>query len=233
MNRSYSDPEIRVRNTEIVGRLAAAPAAERRALADELVLNNLTIARSIARRYARRSNFGSDVEQVAYLALVLAARGYDPTRGTDFLAYAVPSITGAVKHYFRDSAWMIRPPRPVQTAHVRDEGQREQHTVSGISVETCFRPRSLDAPATGDLIPVGALIRDDDDRTWECADARLLLLPHLRELSPRARQILRLRFVEDRTQDEIAATLGISQFHVSRLLNRCLGDLRDRLKGVA
>jgi RNA polymerase sigma-B factor len=226
------DAERRLRNRDLVARLAVAGPDERVALVEELALENMPVARSVARRYAGRSGFGPDLEQAAYLALVRAARAFDATRGDDFLAYAVPCMTGAVKRYFRDSAWVVRPPRPVQERHVREQGLVE-HVADGTEVESCFRPWSLDVTAAGATDPLGATLVDDEDRTWERTEARLLLGPLLRALDPRARQILHRRFVEDRTQQEIADELGVSQYHVSRLLSRSLRQLRESLTEAA
>lgn len=219
---------LRRRNAEIVERLATADEVERGGLVQELAVTNLGVARSIARRYARGSGFVPDIEQVACVALVRAAHDFDATRGHDFLAYAIPCMTGAVKRYFRDLAWSVRPPRDVQMAHTTIEDHAD-HVIDGVLIESCFRPRSLDAPGIGGAPPIGATIADVDDRTWDCADARLLLWPALRTLSPRAQWILHRRFVEGRTQQEIADELGVRQFHISRLLGRYLRELRERL----
>ena len=104
-----TDQGLRDRNAALVAQLAAAAPEERDALVERLTVANMAVARSVARRYARRTDFGPDLEQVAYLALVRAARDYEPERGYEFLAYAIACITGAVKRYFRDSAWMVRP----------------------------------------------------------------------------------------------------------------------------
>jgi RNA polymerase sigma-B factor len=220
------------RNAELVERLADATGHDREAVVEELVLANLEVARAIARRYGGRSDFLGDLEQVACLALVRAAQDFDAHRGHEFLAYAVTCMTGAMKHFFRDSAWVIRPPRPVQKRHADGRGGGE-HVADGVQVETCFRPWSLDAPTPGDAAPLGEMLADGLDRTWEESEARLMLWPHLRALPPRARHLLRRRFVDDCTQQEIADELGVSQMHVSRLLNRYVGELRDRMTAAA
>jgi RNA polymerase sigma-B factor len=195
------------------------------------VLANLDIARTIARRYTGRSGFGADLEQVAALALVRAAHDFDPTRGHAFLAYAIPCVTGAVKHYFRDSAWVVRPPRDVQERHVAQKGVAD-HVADGVQVESCFRPWSLDASMPGEESPLGARL-EDEDRPWDRVEARLCFWPQLRSLPARARRIIYLRFFEDRTQQQIADELGITQFHVSRLLSRHLAELREKLAEAA
>jgi RNA polymerase sigma-B factor len=222
------DLDRRARTAELVDRLANADPAERDVLVEELAVNNMPIARAIARRYAGRSQFGPDLEQVAYLALVRAAQDYDVTRGHDFLAYAVPCMTGAVKRFFRDSAWVVRPPRRVQEWHQRNRESGE-HVADGVHLRTCLRPRSLDVPNPGSAVPVGVTLVDESDRTWEQTEVRLMLAPHLRAMPPQARRVLHRRFVEDRTQQEIADELGVSQYQVSRLLTRYLGELRERL----
>ena len=234
MARTFSPENAarQARNAALVRRLAGAEGPERAALVEELALANMQVARSVARRYGGRSDFRDDLEQVAYLALVRAAQDFDAERGHEFLAYAVTCITGAVKHFFRDSAWVVRPPRPVQKSHSDARGLVE-HVADGVQVETCFRPWSLDAPTPGDGEPLGELLTDGSDRTWEQTEARLLLWPHLRALPPRAQHILHQRFVEERTQHEIAEELGVSQMHVSRLLSRYVGELRVRMTEAA
>jgi len=227
----WRDEELRQRNARLVARLAAVSDGEREALIEQLTLVNLPVAGAIARRYAGRSNAGPDLEQVACVALVRAARDFDPGRG-EFLAYAIPCMTGAVKRYFRDSAWTIRPPRRVQADHA-DACGRADHVEDGVHVESCFHPISLDAPRPGQASPIGEGLALDDDRTWERAETRLLLWPELRALPERAQRVLHLRFVEDRTQQEIADELGMTQYHVSRLLRRHLSELRERMVGAA
>lgn len=222
------DPRRQVRNRLLAERLAVSGPVERAHVVQELALENMPVARSIAWRSAGRSRFGSDLEQVAYLALVRAAQDFDVAKGHDFLAYAVPCMRGAVKRYFRDSAWVVRPPRLVQQRHVELQGLFE-HVDDGVEVESCFRPRSLDAPVPGDTVSLESNLADRDDRTWERTETRLLLGPHVSALPARTQQILHRRFVDDRTQQEIADEFGLSQYHVSRLLSVTLLNLRQRM----
>lgn len=129
------------------------------------------------------------------------------------------------------SAWIVRPPRDIQQRHIVD-GSLTKHIADGVEVESCFLPWSLDAPTPGDGVPLGATL-SDRDRSWEHADDRLLCWQHLRSLPPRAQRIIDLRFFEDRTQQEIADELGATQFHVSRLLSRHLGELREKMTEAA
>jgi RNA polymerase sigma-B factor len=231
-NAGSTRDQRRTHTRELVSELATADPECRDGIVEKLTLTNLDVARAIARRYTGRSGLGPDLEQVAFLALVKAARDFDATRGHAFLAYAVPCIVGAVKHYYRDSAWAVKPPRGVQKEHGAWQGL-SQHVAHGVEIQTCFRPWSLDVPRPGDVAPLGAELADPDDTTWERADNRLMLWQHVRELPPIARTILHHRFVEDRTQQEIADALGFSQYHVSRLLSRYLRDLRDRMVEAA
>ena len=227
-----ADQALRDRTATIVAELARSAPADRGEIVERLVVANMAVARSVARRYTRRTDLGADLEQVAYLALVRAAQDYDPARGYEFLAYAIPCVTGAVKRYFRDSIWVVRPPRRVQVQH-QAHLHWDEHVADGVAVETCFRPRSLDISQAGDSVPLGSTLVDPSDRTWETTEARLLLAPHLDALPERARRVLHLRFVEDRTQQEIADELGVSQMHVSRLLRRYVGELRARMTDAA
>jgi RNA polymerase sigma-B factor len=227
-----STPERRAHNAALAAQLQQASTGDLNGILEALVLANLDVARSIARRYTGRSGFGADLEQVAALALVRAAHDFDPARGHEFLAYAIPCVTGAVKHYFRDSAWVVRPPRDVQQRHVAKKSVTD-HVADGLHVESCFRPWSLDAPSPGDETPLGATLEDQEDRPWEKVDDRLWLWPQLSSLPPRAQRIIYLRFFEDRTQQQIADELGMTQFHVSRLLSRHLAELREKMAEAA
>src|SRR5262249_346483 len=102
------------RTDGVLAQLSEAEAGEHDDLIHELVAVTLAVAEAIAARYRRRGIPDEDLEQVAYLALVRVARSYDPERGHDFMSYAVPSIRGEVRRYFRDQGWMVRPPRRIQ-----------------------------------------------------------------------------------------------------------------------
>ncbi|WP_237111495.1 sigma-70 family RNA polymerase sigma factor [Nocardioides sp. WS12] len=225
---------------------------QRQELRHEAILLNLEVARSIAARYAGRGIPTDDLEQVACAALVRAAADFDPKLSNEFIAYAVPTIRGEVKKHFRDCGWTIRPPRRVQelqasVAHARallqqslgreptleevadDIGADLDQVIEAAAADGCFTPTSLDRPVTqlsdltiGDLLPASS-------SGFDAAEARVLLGPAIRHLPPRDRRILRLRFFEGRTQQEIGDELGVTQMQVSRLLTRILRDLRRAL----
>jgi len=239
------------RTAEVLDRLSRAGPTERDRLIGELVAVNMPVAESIAARYRRRGIPDEDLEQVAYLALVRVARSYDPDRGHDFLSYAVPSIRGEVRRYFRDQGWMVRPPRRIQEmqgrlAAVESElGTRlgrppsppelaEELSESVADVEEamaangCFIPTSLDQVTASEKVTIADRIGSEDDEL-EAAEARLALAPVVRGLSPRERRILELRFFRQCTQEEIGEQIGVTQMQVSRLLSSLLGRLRREL----
>ncbi len=222
-----------------------APREQRERAINEVVIANMTVARSVASRYRGRGIPIEDLEQVAYLALVRAASRFDPEKADDFLTYAVPTIRGELKRHFRDHGWMVRPPRRIQEiqaavsaefaqADDRDVTSEELAARLGVTpvdirealqVRSCFHPAPLDTGA--DLTsPARWLAADDHDQ--DAAEARVLLVSLVKDLAPRDRLILYLRFYEGRTQSEIGEELGVTQMQVSRLLVRILRDLRNR-----
>jgi RNA polymerase sigma-B factor len=242
------------RTTELLNRLSeTTDEQERRCLVDELVVVNLGVAHSIAIRYRNRGISVDDLEQVARLGLVKAAQAFDPSRQNDFLAYAVPTIRGEVRKHFRDHGWTVRPPRRIQELQSRIMAAAAELTQSlgrsprpseiarhldaeveevheALSADGCFSPSSLDrrvsedenSASLGDLLP-------DEDNDQEAAEARLMLAPVVRRLGERDQLILHLRFFKGWTQEEIAQEIGVTQMHVSRLLNRILLELRSEL----
>lgn len=230
---------------------ATDDAEERRRLLDEVIVLNMAMADSVVARYTRRGVATEDLRQVAYTALTRAAHRYDPAHGTEFAAFAVPSMRGEVRKYFRDHAWMVRPTRRIQEIQPQinqatDELWRElgrsprpseiaerigepvDVVVEALSTQGCFSPLSLDKPVLSDEAgaPLGELL-GDDDATQEEVEARVILQPVIRRLSNRDRRILQLRFVHGLTQREIAADIGVTQMQVSRLLTRICHDLRQ------
>jgi len=230
---------------------AQTPEEERRPLQDLIVEVNLQIAVDVARRYRSRGIPLEDLEQVAYLGLVKAARGFDPDRATDFLSYAVPTIRGEVRRYFRDHGWTVRPPRTVQQAQARItavESDRCQElgraprpseiadrlgvdrelVVEALAANGCFSPTSLDATPVDSEGGIGERLGDDDP-SFDSAEARVALKPLLAHLDRRERIMLEMRFFKGATQSEIGQALGITQMQVSRLLSALLARLRDEL----
>ena len=230
-------------------------ARERADLVDEVVTVNTALAHRIASRFEGRGLSRDDLQQTACLALVRAVQRFDPTAGHHFLAYVVPCITGEVKRHFRDQGWMIRPPRPVQElqAHVEREllavdpvsglppteqqvaarlGVSEEDVHAALMARGCFAPLSLDL-TLGDGFHLGdTLVSSVSEESYAAAEARAVLVPLLARLAPDERLLLQMRFVDECSQRDIAAALGVSQPQVSRLLRALLVRLHDTVAGA-
>ena len=230
-------------------------AEQRETTLRRIVVLHVPTARSIARQYRHRGIELEDLEQTACIALLRAVRGFDPALGHGFLAYAVPTIRGAVRRHFRDYGWMVRPPRTVQElqpkvgafAFERDPDSGRPLTVEqvaerlGTTVQAvreaaqasgCFMPTSLDAP-TGSAAPgvLGERLPARGDPGFEAAEARAALGSVLPKLRRPDRLLLQMRFVDDRTQQDMADELGLTQSQVSRRLAQILAELRNLLIG--
>ena len=221
-------------------------------LRQKVVIANMGVARSMARRYRNRGIPLADLEQVAYLGLIKAVERFDLLRDKDFLTFAVPTIRGELKRYFRDSGWAVRPPRRIQELQARisaateDLSQRhgrsprprevaaalhcaEEEVVEALACEGAFAPTSLDAPLHGETTStVGESLHGDADET-ERADARIMLGPVIRALSERDRLVVELRFFHSWTQQQIGDEIGVTQMQVSRIISRILTELRATL----
>ncbi len=218
----------------------AEPTAEGR---NRLVAEHLGLARSLARRFAGRGEPLDDLEQVAFEGLVKAVERFDPERGTSFAAFAVPTIVGEIKRHFRDHTWATKVPRAAKELSTRITAATEALTnqlhraptvvelsealgVSGdvvieaLDARMAYRPSPLSTPTDTD----GARTLGDslavEDRGFVRVDAHLTVEGLLASLPDRERRILELRYFEELSQDQIAARVGISQMHVSRLLRR-------------
>lgn len=241
------------RARDLFGRAKHASDEERRELHEEIALLYIDVAHSIALRYRDRGIPVEDLVQAANEGLCKAITRFDADLPHDFLSYAVPTMRGEVRRYFRDHGWAVRPPRRVQDLqwqrgrvidqlhqqlgrepsaaevaerlHVDPREMTEADSAAG-----AFAPTSLDQPAseTDSTTPLGELLPYDDHET-RASEARTILQPVVRSLSERDRRVLYLRFFEDRTQKEIGDEIGVSQMQVSRTLTRLLATLRDEL----
>ena len=212
---------------------------------EALVLRYLPLARHLSRRYFTAAE-GEDLEQVASLGLLKAIDRYDPTRGIAFTSFAVPTILGELKRYFRDFGWSVRVPRSLTELAARIEAASEptesgrpptveelarrldtdtESILEARQLRTAHHAASLDTPLNDDrdLTLVETIAVDDDgyEHAEDAADLDRLLAA----LPDRERTILRLRFQEDMTQREISRRVGLSQMHVSRLINSTLAEL--------
>ena len=216
----------------------------------ELIERYMPLARSLALRYRRASEPLDDLVQVASVGLVKAVDRWDPDRGLAFSSYAVPTILGELRRYFRDSTWDVRPARDMQELCLAVEEARDalwvdlgrSPTVADLAKHLDRAPeqvmealqasdgrslRSLDAPVhedEGDSASAGDLIGDHDPG-YARVEAVATIEQMTAILDDRAREILRLRFEEDMLQSEIAARVGCSQMHVSRIIRSSLERL--------
>ena len=240
------------RTQELLLRCVDASADELAYLHDEIVLLNIEVAESIVMRYRNRGVPSDDLVQVACLGLVKAARGFDPVKSDNFLGYAVPTILGEVKRFFRDNAWTVRPPRRIQELQaeiaaassqlMQDSGRvptpRDvaelleldvKEVVEALSADGCFSPTSLDRPPReGESTPLTDALGDDDPG-YAHTEAVVALQPLCRNLTERERRIVYLRFFHEWTQARIAEEFGVTQMQVSRLLTRIFSKLREQL----
>jgi RNA polymerase sigma-B factor len=218
---------------------------------EALVQRFMPLARSLARRYGRSSEPFEDLLQVASLGLLKALDRYDASRGHPFPSFAVPTILGEMRRYFRDSGWAVHVPRGTQerALKVRDAQERlannrgraptvnqlaeylefdTEEVIDALQAIQAYETLSLDAPrpgADGDVVAYGDSVGKDDER-YELVELDATVTAVLGHIPPRERLILRMRFVDDLTQTEIAERVGISQMQVSRLLRRSLDQLR-------
>ncbi|HZD78663.1 MAG TPA: SigB/SigF/SigG family RNA polymerase sigma factor [Actinomycetota bacterium] len=235
-----------VEDDELFAKLPGDPAAR-----DELVVRNLPLASYLARKFVGRGEALEDLEQVANLALLKAIDRFDATREVRFSTFATVTIVGELKRHLRDRGWSVRVPRQLQEMAVRitrelpelwqelgrsptipEIGDRidatEDDVLEAMDAAQAYAAESLDQPTgDGNLTP-GEALGSIDDRL-ERMEGWATVAPLIEQLPERERRILYLRFFEDKTQSEIAAELGISQMHVSRLLSQVLSFLRDNV----
>ena len=217
---------------------------------DELVRRSLPLARKLARKYAGAREPFDDLLQVASLGLVKAVDRFDADRGTAFSSFAVPTILGELKRYFRDLGWSAHVPRGAQELAMKVQEGREHLTtktgrspgvnelaeylelsiedvVDGLEIAAALHATSLDVPLdVSDREPrtLTDLLGGDDER-FDFVDATVSIGSAARHLSQRERHVLALRFFDDRTQTEIADKIGVSQMQVSRILRRAMSRL--------
>jgi RNA polymerase sigma-B factor len=222
----------------------------------EVLVNRCTpLVRSCVRPYRASLESAEDLMQVGYLGLMKAIHNYDPAFGRGLRAYAAPCITGEIKRHFRDKRWQIRVTRPLQELLLERRGAMEDLTHElgrsplesevagrlGVTPEDLrearqagqgFSAQSLNAPVGYDdgSPELGDLLGTEDTAVEHTVDMEAVER-HWHELPRREQQILLLRFYGNHTQEQVAALLGLSQMHVSRLQARALARLRDRLLG--
>ena len=229
------------------GRALSAPDRE------ALILEHLPLVRALARRYADRGEPLDDLIQVGTLGLIKAVDRFDPAKGTDFRSFAAPTVLGEIRRHFRDRTWTMKVPRGLKddyatvnaavarlsaslgrTPTVAEIAEAcevtTERVLDALEAHSAYRPRSLSQPlrpGDEDSAPDVAC----DEVGYGLAEDRSLVAEGLRALAPRERVILHLRFEKGLLQSEIAARVGISQMHVSRLIARSLETLRRIAEG--
>ena len=219
--------------------------------AARLVADHIPLARSLARRFANRGESIDDLVQVAMVGLIKAASRFNERHNTRFTTYATATISGELKRHFRDNRWGVHVPRSAQeryllvrdaTEWARDDlgrsptigeiadraGLTDDEVLEAQELSNAFHLESIDGPSTSDdsatTFQLGRL-----DLALNAVDTRVTLEQLLVALPPRERHVIQRRFVDELTQSEIAAELGISQMQVSRILSRTLASLRASL----
>lgn len=219
---------------------------------NDLVLEYLDLAEALAARFAAKGRERADLNQVAYLGLVKAARGFDRDKGESFPAYAAPTITGELKRYLRDRTWVVRPPRDIQDLRTRmfkaepgltqalgrnptaaelagELGADEATVLEAMSAATSMHPDSLDAanphsdaPSVGDTLPC-------PEAPLERLEELACLRGAMQSLDAADRELLYRRYFCEETQVQLGKRLGMSQMQVSRRLAKLLVQLQRAL----
>ncbi|WP_030806326.1 RNA polymerase sigma factor SigF [Streptomyces sp. NRRL F-2799] len=250
------DIDTRTLSRSLFLRLAALgeDSPERGYVRDTLIELNLPLVRYAAARFRSRNEPMEDIVQVGTIGLIKAIDRFDCERGVEFPTFAMPTVVGEIKRFFRDTSWSVRVPRRLQELRLAltkasDElsqrldrsptvpelaaalGVSEEDVVDGLAVGNAYTASSLDSPAPEDDGGEGSLADrlGYEDTALEGVEYRESLKPLLAKLPPRERRIIMLRFFANMTQSQIGEEVGISQMHVSRLLTRTLSQLREGL----
>jgi RNA polymerase sigma-B factor len=224
---------------------------ERQRIRDQLVEMHLPLVEYLARRFAGRGEPLDDLIQVGTIGLIKAVDRFDVERGVEFSTYATPTVVGEIKRHFRDKGWTVRVPRRLQELRASLSGATsdltqtlgrsptvaelaehlkigEEDVLEGLESANAYTAVSIEASDSEGGLAVADTL-GADDASLEGVEYRESIKPLLDSLPARERRILLLRFFGNLTQSQIAAELGISQMHVSRLLARTLAQLRERL----
>lgn len=229
-------------------------AQERARVRDQLVTEYLPVAEHIARKFRNRGQPEDDLKQVATVGLINAIDRFDPARGNDFLSFAVPTITGEIRRYFRDATWSVRVPRRLKELHAAlstaaarlsqelgrsarpselaaELGLPIDEVYEGLQAGLAYHSDSLDEQPGEEGPNRAATQLGVLDGDLSLVEDREALYPALAQLPEREASIVVMRFFGNLTQTQIAERVGISQMHVSRLLASSLRSLRKILNG--
>ena len=224
----------------------------------KLITMYLPLVRSLARRYASRGEQFDDLVQVGAIGLIKAIDRFDLERGVELTTYATPNIVGEIKRYFRDKGWSVRVPRGLQELNIRinkliDElvpklqrsptvneiaeaaGVTPADVLEALETSQAYNSVSLQSSPGGDADGDDGGLMDylgTEEEAYDMMEDRTTLAPGFAKLDQRERYILHLRFFEGLTQSQIAARVGISQMHVSRLIRRSLEKMREEIGDI-
>ncbi|PQE02736.1 B/F/G family RNA polymerase sigma-70 factor [Mycobacterium sp. EPG1] len=246
--REYADVPNMIRELR---QLDSTSAAYRR-LHEDIIALTLPLADHTARRFRGRGQSHDDLFQVASVGLVNAVKRFDPDSGSDFLAFAVPTIMGEVRRYFRDCGWAVKVPRrlkdlngqlvraraeltqthgraPTATEVAAHLGIDREEVVQATIASSNYSTLSTDSTTgpDGDFVALRETLGEPDARLDTVLDMETIR-PLIEKLPPREQAVLKLRFFDEMTQTQIAERMGYSQMHVSRLLAKALGTLRSQ-----
>jgi RNA polymerase sigma-B factor len=221
---------------------------------EQLIEQYMSLVRSLARRYSYRGEQFEDLVQIGAIGLIKAIDRFDLERGVELTTYATPNIIGEIKRHFRDKGWSVRVPRGLQELNVqlsrlmdqltvqlsrsptipelaKASGSTEEEVLEALESGRAYSSLSLSSgggtDGEDDLDPLESI--GTEEHQYEVSEDRAVLAPGFRALDERERKILQLRFFDGLTQSQIAAHVGISQMHVSRLIRRSLEKIRAEI----
>ena len=221
---------------------------------EQLIEQYMSLVRSLARRYSYRGEQLEDLVQIGAIGLIKAIDRFDLDRGVELTTYATPNIIGEIKRHFRDKGWSVRVPRGLQELNVqlsrlmdqltvqlsrsptipelaKASGSTEEEVLEALESGRAYSSLSLSSgggtDGEDDLDPLESI--GTEEHQYEVSEDRAVLAPGFRALDERERKILQLRFFDGLTQSQIAAHVGISQMHVSRLIRRSLEKIRAEI----
>ncbi|SDP45184.1 RNA polymerase sigma-B factor [Nakamurella panacisegetis] len=249
-NQRHTDAEQRAGLERLVKARADGSAAAVRAAEHDVICSHLTVATTLARRYRNRGVDFEDLHQLARLGLVKAVKRWRPEVGTDFLPFAFPTIIGEMKRFFRDHGTMIRIPRAMQELRAeasalsadleqylgRPATDAEVAAAAGVDVDEMRKQRaaaascrmlSTDLQSVNDRVVEHASPEADHD--LEQAENLMILQRALAALPEREREVLWLRYFEDKSQQQISEAIGVSQMQISRILRATLTRLKAQM----
>ena len=221
---------------------------------EQLIEQYMSLVRSLARRYSYRGEQFEDLVQIGAIGLIKAIDRFDLERGVELTTYATPNIIGEIKRHFRDKGWSVRVPRGLQELNVqlsrlmdqltvqlsrsptipelaKASGSTEEEVLEALESGRAYSSLSLSSgggtDGEDDLDPLESI--GTEEHQYEVSEDRAVLAPGFKALDERERKILQLRFFDGLTQSQIAAHVGISQMHVSRLIRRSLEKIRAEI----